>query len=371
KTIIKTSNETNLNLEVPSLPPKRQKEFCQVEFAYSPQNEDELELVVGDIITIVSKDAQDAGWWKGEIHGKVGVFPDNFVKLLPPEGISKSVSSSKIYIKSDQKNTNFGSRDSLKDILNETGLQIATRVKAPKRRPPTSSNNSVGNENNNYINGTSYNESVEVVRNQINIKTEKEETNRISKNIPAKMNAPWMAELKANQEKKKISVNKENVSNNVESSSSLRSVSTSIKENVVMSETLTSRSIVTTTSTTNNLENQIQNQKVPNKPIIVEKEKTTVVAPPTGPTTLLSQAKKEKVESNVENSSNILIQNNNTINTSSIESQDNTESSKVIELEKRVQALESIVEQLRKELLFLKNVNENHSIVKSEIEKYV
>lgn len=247
----------------------------------------------------------------------------------------------------------------------------ATRVKAPKRRPPTSSNNSVGNENNNYINGTSYNESVEVVRNQINIKTEKEETNRISKNIPAKMNAPWMAELKANQEKKKISVNKENVSNNVESSSSLRSVSTSIKENVVMSETLTSRSIVTTTSTTNNLENQIQNQKVPNKPMIVEKEKTTVVAPPTGPTTLLSQAKKEKVESNVENSSNILIQNNNTINTSSIESQDNTESSKVIELEKRVQALESIVEQLRKELLFLKNVNENHSIVKSEIEKYV
>ena len=22
------------------------------------------------------------GWWKGEVDGKVGVFPDNFVKLI-------------------------------------------------------------------------------------------------------------------------------------------------------------------------------------------------------------------------------------------------------------------------------------------------
>lgn len=83
KTIIK--NETN-HSEVPSLPPKRQKELCQVEFAYNPLNEDELELNVGDIITIVSKEAQDVGWWKGEINGKVGVFPDNFVKMIPVEG---------------------------------------------------------------------------------------------------------------------------------------------------------------------------------------------------------------------------------------------------------------------------------------------
>ena len=28
---------------------------------------------------------EDKGWWKGELDGKVGVFPDNFVKLLPQE----------------------------------------------------------------------------------------------------------------------------------------------------------------------------------------------------------------------------------------------------------------------------------------------
>lgn len=25
------------------------------------------------------------GWWEGELNGKRGVFPDNFVKLLPSD----------------------------------------------------------------------------------------------------------------------------------------------------------------------------------------------------------------------------------------------------------------------------------------------
>ena len=25
------------------------------------------------------------GWWEGELNGRRGVFPDNFVKLLPPD----------------------------------------------------------------------------------------------------------------------------------------------------------------------------------------------------------------------------------------------------------------------------------------------
>lgn len=68
----------------PSLPPKPQREFCRVEFPYAPQNEDELELKVGDIITIHSMELPDKGWWKGELRGKIGVFPDNFVKLMAP-----------------------------------------------------------------------------------------------------------------------------------------------------------------------------------------------------------------------------------------------------------------------------------------------
>ncbi len=52
-------------------------------FPYTALNEDELSLSEGQVINIVSKEVEDKGWWKGEIDGKVGVFPDNFVKLMP------------------------------------------------------------------------------------------------------------------------------------------------------------------------------------------------------------------------------------------------------------------------------------------------
>lgn len=71
---------------VPILPPKPIREQCKVLYAYAPVNEDELKLVEGDIITIVSRDLPDKGWWKGELRGKIGVFPDNFVTLLPSDG---------------------------------------------------------------------------------------------------------------------------------------------------------------------------------------------------------------------------------------------------------------------------------------------
>lgn len=71
--------------DAPSLPPKPVRELCRVLFAYAPANDDELKLGEGDIITILSKDLPDKGWWKGELRGRVGVFPDNFVVLLPPE----------------------------------------------------------------------------------------------------------------------------------------------------------------------------------------------------------------------------------------------------------------------------------------------
>lgn len=69
--------------EVPVLPPKPIREQCKVLYTYNPLNEDELKLNEGDIINIVTKELPDKGWWKGELRGKIGVFPDNFVTLLP------------------------------------------------------------------------------------------------------------------------------------------------------------------------------------------------------------------------------------------------------------------------------------------------
>ncbi|XP_020286922.1 SH3 domain-containing kinase-binding protein 1-like [Pseudomyrmex gracilis] len=61
---------------------REKKEICRVLFPYEAANEDELTLVEGDIITLLSRDAPDKGWWKGELRGQVGLFPDNFVEVI-------------------------------------------------------------------------------------------------------------------------------------------------------------------------------------------------------------------------------------------------------------------------------------------------
>ncbi|XP_043075371.1 CD2-associated protein isoform X1 [Puntigrus tetrazona] len=59
------------------------KEYYKAIFPYEATNQDELDLKEGDIIHVLSKDTGEPGWWRGEVNGKNGVFPDNFVTLLP------------------------------------------------------------------------------------------------------------------------------------------------------------------------------------------------------------------------------------------------------------------------------------------------
>ncbi|GFG33913.1 hypothetical protein Cfor_07157, partial [Coptotermes formosanus] len=71
--------------EAPILPPKPVKEMCRVLFPYEAANDDELTLKEGDLITLLSREVADQGWWRGELRGKVGVFPDNFVEVVQQE----------------------------------------------------------------------------------------------------------------------------------------------------------------------------------------------------------------------------------------------------------------------------------------------
>ncbi|KAM4522232.1 CD2-associated protein isoform 2-T2 [Odontesthes bonariensis] len=64
----------------PAASKKPKKRQCKVLFVYQPQNEDELELKVGDIIDIIEE--VEEGWWSGNRNGKSGLFPSNFVKEL-------------------------------------------------------------------------------------------------------------------------------------------------------------------------------------------------------------------------------------------------------------------------------------------------
>ena len=50
-----------------------------VVYEYSAQLPDELSLKVGDVVTKVEK--MEGGWWRGDLAGVRGMFPDNFVKV--------------------------------------------------------------------------------------------------------------------------------------------------------------------------------------------------------------------------------------------------------------------------------------------------
>lgn len=51
----------------------------KVNFDYDAEQHDELTIRVGDIIKNVS--TPEGGWWEGELNGKKGLFPDNFVEV--------------------------------------------------------------------------------------------------------------------------------------------------------------------------------------------------------------------------------------------------------------------------------------------------
>lgn len=51
-----------------------------VEYEYDALHEDELTLRPGDIIKNV-RHIEEEGWMEGDLNGKRGLFPDNFVKV--------------------------------------------------------------------------------------------------------------------------------------------------------------------------------------------------------------------------------------------------------------------------------------------------
>lgn len=59
------------------------KEMARVLYPYTPNHDDELALKeVGTMITVVKKTCSDPGWFLGEIDGKRGLIPDNFVEFI-------------------------------------------------------------------------------------------------------------------------------------------------------------------------------------------------------------------------------------------------------------------------------------------------
>ncbi|KAJ8278143.1 hypothetical protein GJAV_G00084330 [Gymnothorax javanicus] len=137
------------------------KEYCKVLFPYEAQNEDELSIKEGEIVAIISKDCADAGWWLGEVNGRQGVFPDNFVKLLiqdtekerpkkPPPPATPAVKQSTDK-KPDPKKVPPERPDSLPQRAEEKGEDMKTGdipkpalPAIPPKSPPPKTTNSLG-----------------------------------------------------------------------------------------------------------------------------------------------------------------------------------------------------------------------------------
>lgn len=53
---------------------------ARVVFDYDAEADDELTLKEGDLIRNIVK--KEDGWWEGELRGRRGMFPENFVEEI-------------------------------------------------------------------------------------------------------------------------------------------------------------------------------------------------------------------------------------------------------------------------------------------------
>ena len=119
-------------------------------FPYVAQNEDELSLAEGQLITIITKDCEDKGWWKGELDGKVGVFPDNFVKRLS-HNTAEEVKQ--VLPETPEKPKSAGlksspSRDNIKNLFETNNSSVISKATSFEKLKPGDSSNKNDEEKN-------------------------------------------------------------------------------------------------------------------------------------------------------------------------------------------------------------------------------
>ena len=59
---------------------KKMGKFVRTTFGYKTSADIELDLKEGDVLKVLKED--DSGWWQGEINGRIGWFPFNYVKVI-------------------------------------------------------------------------------------------------------------------------------------------------------------------------------------------------------------------------------------------------------------------------------------------------
>uniref|UniRef100_A0A673TVV9 CD2-associated protein n=1 Tax=Suricata suricatta TaxID=37032 RepID=A0A673TVV9_SURSU len=154
--IIQSVGSKTQSVEITKTDPEskiKAKEYCRTLFAYEGTNEDELSFKEGEIIHLISKETGEAGWWKGELNGREGVFPDNFAvqineldkdfpkpKKPPPPAKGPAPKPELIAIEKKYFPIKPEEKDE-KSVLEQKSKPAAPQVPPKKPTPPTKANN--------------------------------------------------------------------------------------------------------------------------------------------------------------------------------------------------------------------------------------
>lgn len=63
------------------------KQLVRALYNYDATEDSELSFKANEKLVVIQKD--DSGWWQGELNGRVGMFPSNFVEIIDPNAPAK------------------------------------------------------------------------------------------------------------------------------------------------------------------------------------------------------------------------------------------------------------------------------------------
>ncbi|XP_062995001.1 vinexin isoform X2 [Elgaria multicarinata webbii] len=89
-------DSTEIVLDSPPKRDEKKMKAARLKFDFQAESPKELTLQKGDIVYIHKE--VDRNWLEGEHHGRVGIFPANYVEVLPPTEIPKPIKSPAIQV---------------------------------------------------------------------------------------------------------------------------------------------------------------------------------------------------------------------------------------------------------------------------------
>lgn len=93
---------------------------CKAVYSYTQNNNDELTLAVGDIIEFLGE--VEEGWWRGQLSGRIGVFPSNFVEVYQSASpvLAKRISTNNGISNNNHSRSGASLNSSREDLVSST-----------------------------------------------------------------------------------------------------------------------------------------------------------------------------------------------------------------------------------------------------------